>query len=125
MDLRRIHQLSCLHDARLHHRDEAGAIFKQADVANHVAIHHQDVRQFPHLKSSQLVIAPQDRGPRVCRALDYFAGSQSDMLNEESELASVIAMWVPGKAVVASHPQPPTSAEDASRASAPPSRVSL
>src|SRR5262249_54453714 len=105
-------ELPGLDDAALHHGEEARAVLQDGDVRQHVAVHHQHVGQLARLERAQLVAAAQDLGTRFGGAGEDVQRAQADVLDEEGQLLGVVAVRVPGEAVVAAHAEPSARPQD-------------
>jgi len=96
----------------LHNSDEVVASFEDCDVLKGISGDNQQIGQFAGFHGADFVAASQQFGAIFRGAGEHFKRAEADVFDEEGQFASVVAVWVPGKTVVAAHAEAATGFQD-------------
>ncbi len=81
-------------------------------------------RQLPRCDRAELVGTPHDFGAPLSGRANGFERREADVIDEKADFLGIVAVRIPGKAVVSTQTDAPTGTQDHPRRSAPPSSVS-
>ena len=104
--------------AVLHDGEQVVLILKQRDVAGRVAAHQQQIREISGLDATEFLLHAHDLPAGLVAAIERFDGCESQVPDEQFQVARIASVGIEGKAIVAAGQQPDSPAlELAARAS--------